>query len=1035
MDDRSQATGLIGRGDLLGRLGTVISSSAPRGVVLVVEGQGGIGKTSLVGEATTQARRDGVRVGWGTCVDGAAVPGYWPWTQALNALARSTGLSAAVAAAGAERALVSIVVTAMAVEQEPSTFDGAALLVWDAVVRWLGALAQEGQVLAVLDDLQWADDSSLALLEFIATSCEVPHVCVIGMLRPDELSVTARMRVNGVVGHASHLRVQGLDGPAIHLLVERVVGFSVDPLVSAEIHRRSGGHPFFARELALDSVSGAGSDSVVPGAVREVVERRLARLAPDTLQVLRIAAIVGNEIAVDVVAGALGRTAADVRVALVEAIAAGVVVTDDGTDRITHDLLRETLVAGLDPAQTIAAHQAVAEALEARADRTGVSNPAEIARHFADAIGSDGPIRAARWALAAARADSVALAFPEAARHLRRFRTCAQEDGVSVPDDTMVDVLLAEADAVARNGSPLEARGLLRAARDLSMRSGDVRRTAHVAIAASQLGSQFSARRDDLVAELETAIDLVAGVDQTLEARLTATLARELQHSVAEQRPRAGPLTERALDLGRRAGDPETLLTCLVARHDALWTPGTAPDRADLACEIVRVARAARLVEHEAEGLLLLANAELERGSGSFLAALENCLALLQQLGQPRHRYTTLTRRAAVAMLHGDLDEATLLVDAATELGLRIREPDTENVRMSQRLELVRASNDPDQLRAFANDAVTHWIGAPVHAHSVAAGFCARAGDLSSARAHLATVQDLGSWHTDRSYLWSVFIRELARAAIALEDRDLCAQLLDEVLPLAGTCGVNGAVVAFAGCHAHTAGLLAGALDRPGASVHHDQAHETYIRLGARNWSDELERDRVGASDLASTTSSFRRAGPLWHVTYHGMHASIPHSKGLADLAVLLAKPGSDVSALVLAGNQQPPAQGGTITDRTALAAYRKRLRDLDDDLDESIRHHDIARTEHLTAERTAILDELRRSTTSTGQPREFSNRPAERARKAVSARIRAAIDTITTALPELGDHLDRTVITGTHCRYTLAPHNCWDVDPRGPDG
>ena len=1023
MDDRSQTTALIGRGDLLGRLSALIGTKAPHGSVLIVEGEGGIGKTSLVREATSQARRDGTRIGWGTCVEGSAVPGYWPWTQALNALARAEPLSIALAASGEDRPLVSVVVSALAGGQVPATFDGAALLVWDAVVRWLGALAEDGPLTVVLDDLQWADDSSLALLEFIATSCELPDVSVIGMLRPDELSLRARTRINGVVGHGSHVRVLGLDGAAIHQLVERVVGSPVDPQVSAEIHKRSGGHPFFARELAMVSASGTGPDSTVPGAIREVVERRLNGLTSSTLAVLRIAAVVGNDIAPDVVAGALGLAGADVRAALAEAVAAGVVVTEDGSERIAHDLLRETLVAGIGPERRVAAHLAIAETLELRADRTSTTNPAEISRHFVQAVALDGPVRAARWALAAARADAAALAFPEAARSLRQFRTCCLEASVVVDDRTMIDVLLAEADAVARSGSPLEARGLLHVARDLCLRSGDVRRSAHVVIAAAQLGSQFSVRRDDLIAELEQTIARVADVDQTLEARLTATLARELQHSVADQRSRAGPLTERALDLGRRAGDAETLVACLIARHDALWTPGTAPERADLAREIVEVARGAHLVEREADGLLLLANAELESGSASFLAALEACLSQLGVLGQPRHRYTTLTRRAAVAMLHGDLDEATQLVDAATELGLRIREPDTGNVRMSQRLELVRASNDCDQLRAFAGEAVAHWTGAPVHAHSVAAGFCARAGDLSGARAHLATVQDLGGWHVDRSYLWSVFIRELARAAIALEDRDLCAQLLGELLPLAGTCGVNGAVVAFAGCHAHTASLLAAALDQREVTALREQARLTYARLGARNWSDELDRDVtvLTAPEVPRTTASLRRVGPVWHLAFRGLQATVAHSKGIADLAVLLANPGTDIHALVLAGSTQSSAHGGTIVDRAALAAYRQRLRDLDDDLDESVRHCDVARTELLTAERGAILEELRRTTTSTGQPREFSNRPAERARKAVSARIRAAISTITIVLPELGEHLDKTIVTGTYCRYMPA--------------
>ncbi len=92
---------------------------------------------------------------------------------------------------------------------------------------------------------------------------------------------------------------------------------------------------------------------------------------------------------------------------------------------------------------------------------------------------------------------------------------------------------------------------------------------------------------------------------------------------------------------------------------------------------------------------------------------------------------------------------------------------------MSQRLEIVRARNQPAELRDMAAEAVRWWIGAPAHAHAVAAGFYARAGDLETARRELDTVLALDDWRADRSYLWSVFIGEMAAAAIALQDRAL----------------------------------------------------------------------------------------------------------------------------------------------------------------------------------------------------------------------------------------------------------------------
>jgi ATP/maltotriose-dependent transcriptional regulator MalT len=310
---------------------------------------------------------------------------------------------------------------------------------------------------------------------------------------------------------------------------------------------------------------------------------------------------------------------------------------------------------------------------------------------------------------------------------------------------------------------------------------------------------------------------------------------------VAADRPRAGPLSERAITLGRAGAAPGTLITCLLARHDVLWIPGSPAERIDLAQEIVAVAGRAGDAERLAQGNLLLANALLESGSAAFEPALAECLRVLDRLGQPRHRYTAATRRAAIQLLRGDLESAEAAIEDAAELGSSIREPDTDNVRMSQRLELVRARGNPDELREFADAATEHWTGAPIHAHAIAAGFCARAGDLQAARHHATIVADLGSWGADQYYFWSVGVRELARAAIALDDRTTCESLLADLTPIAKTCAVNGAVVAFAGSHGHVAGLLAAHLGDASARPFLADAAAMYRRLGAHAHLAELE--------------------------------------------------------------------------------------------------------------------------------------------------------------------------------------------------
>jgi hypothetical protein len=158
------------------------------------------------------------------------------------------------------------------------------------------------------------------------------------------------------------------------------------------------------------------------------------------------------------------------------------------------------------------------------------------------------------------------------------------------------------------------------------------------------------------------------------------------------------------------------------------------------------------------------------------------------------------TREAALALLDGDIATGERLSVEAASLGEAVGESDAGNVRMSQRLEIVRARNQVAELRDMAAQAVGWWIGAPAHAHAVAAGFYARAGDLEDARRELDTVLALQDWRSDRSYLWSVFIGEMATAAIALQDRMLCQRLIEELLPVADTCAVNAAFVCFMGC-------------------------------------------------------------------------------------------------------------------------------------------------------------------------------------------------------------------------------------------
>jgi len=104
------------------------------------------------------------------------------------------------------------------------------------------------------------------------------------------------------------------------------------------------------------------------------------------------------------------------------------------------------------------------------------------------------------------------------------------------------------------------------------------------------------------------------------------------------------------------------------------------------------------------------------------------------------------------------------------------------------------------------------------------------------------------------------------------------------------------------------------------------------------------------------------------------------------------------------------------------------RLTELDADLAAAHTDHDIGRAQQLGAQRTALIAELRRATGLAGRSRMLGTSTTERARKAVTARLREAIHRIAAVLPELGAHLDRSVITGTTCHYQPVTHLTWTL-------
>jgi len=291
---------------------------------------------------------------------------------------------------------------------------------------------------------------------------------------------------------------------------------------------------------------------------------------------------------------------------------------------------------------------------------------------------------------------------------------------------------------------------------------------------------------------------------------------------------------------------------------------------------------------------------------------------------------------------------------------------------------------------------------------------------------------------------------QLGDADAARSVRDELAPYADQFLVAAGAVGCGGAVSRLLGLCALTLDQLDDAVEwlrqavasnrRIGAAPFVARAQaELATALRRRDRPRDAEEARrllvesaraaaelgmpVLARDIAGLQAEdaqegpdrprLRRDGQDWVLTVGAGSIRLRHSKGLAQLAVLLANAGQEISAVELAGGVPAPAAPDPVLDETAKRAYRQRLAELDVALDRAATRGDATAAGGLEAERAALVAELKRATGLAGRPRAFSDE-AERARVNVTRTIRQALDRILAADPEAGRHLLASVRTGS---------------------
>ncbi|MCG8685822.1 MAG: hypothetical protein MI892_13160, partial [Desulfobacterales bacterium] len=179
--------------------------------------------------------------------------------------------------------------------------------------------------------------------------------------------------------------------------------------------------------------------------------------------------------------------------------------------------------------------------------------------------------------------------------------------------------------------------------------------------------------------------------------------------------------------------------------------------------------------------------------------------------------------------------------------------------------------------------------------------------------------------------------------------------------------------------------------------------------------------------DLKTGINRFRCKDKIWQMSFDGKSVSIPPVKGFKDIATLLANPGKEIHCTELMGSVGSFESDDPVVDDKAKQKIKNRLAYLNSEVEISDKNNDVARSHALRVEIDQLTDHVTKSFGLSGRSRDL-NPDAERARSAITWRIRSAIKKISQSHPALGRHLENSVSTGTFCVYQPEKAISWQL-------
>jgi tetratricopeptide (TPR) repeat protein/predicted Ser/Thr protein kinase len=828
-----------------------------QGALVMIGGEPGVGKTRITEELVDEAHNNGFLTFTGHCYESEGAPSYIPFVEIIESVARMVEPHAMLTMLDDDAPEVAKLVPELrqrfpdipAPKQLPPEQERRRM--FNGILEFTARAARTHPILLVIEDLHWADDSTLLLLQHFAQRLQEMPVLMVGTYRDTELDFAgalAKSLQEFLRQHLAHdILLKRLPELSVSAMLRGRSGREPPPGLVEFIYKETEGNPFFVEEVFRHLAEEAKlfdskgqwrgnlhiEETDVPRGVLLVVGRRLERVSKECRRILARAAVIGRGVSFRLLNEVIEIDEDALLDAIEEAERAQLVRMPiiDGEVLLTfaHELIRQTLVSDLFLPRRRGLHLRVAEAMERVYADVLDRYAGDIAHHFYQAGGDAEKI--IKYAVIAGTRATAQTAYEEAVDQYRRAVQMLEHQQ-PVNELRRCDLLLLLGRAYENAGDPPRAKETFLLVTEIARKLPAPEQFALATIRACHFLFRFGSVDRHLLSLMNNSLELLGQKDSVVRASLLGRLSYILE-SAGNQSGAA--LSEEALSIARRVGDPEALWYALFARV-FLWDRPLEERIAD-ATELAALEEKDTCPMMGEEGLTYLAHCH--RAQGNFTAFEKDLVELRRRADDtqlPQALWRVRFIEAAYAQMLGRFDEAELLALEALALGQKKDEVVPAQGFVSfmfvQRYLQGRLSEVED---AFQGQAAQYPESLLYRASGMLLHLTL--GRIEQAREEFERFAANNFADLPRHLLMPTYLMELSTVAAALGDRNRAAHLYI----LVGTChdcvflvGGNNACI---GTKSHWLGMLAATIKRWNDAVaHFEEALEISTRLCLRPW-------------------------------------------------------------------------------------------------------------------------------------------------------------------------------------------------------